>query len=91
MSLDDDLAAWAATVRLPEADAAAIFERIVASAAGPAAPAARPVPSAERPAPAGRPVPPAGAPSLDPSWWRGYNAGFAARMVASTAPVRLAA
>jgi len=85
MSLDDDLAAWAATVRLPEADAAAIFERIVASAAGPAAPAARPVPPAERP------VAPAGAPSLDPSWWRGYNAGFAARMVASTAPVRLAA
>jgi hypothetical protein len=92
MSLDDDLAAWAATVRLPEADAAAIFERIVASAAGPAAPAARPVPPAERPAaPAERPVAPAGAPSLDPSWWRGYNAGFAARMVASTAPVRLAA
>ena len=78
MSLDDDLAAWAATVRLPEADAAAIFERIVASAAGPAA-------TAERP------VAPAAAPSLDPSWWRGYNAGFAARMVASTAPVRLAA
>ena len=69
MSLDDDLAAWAATVRLPEADAAAIFERIVASAAGPAAPAVRPVPPAERPAaPAERPVPPAGAPSLDPSW-----------------------
>ena len=38
-----------------------------------------------------RPVAPAAAPSLDPSWWRGYNAGFAARMVASTAPVRLAA
>jgi hypothetical protein len=26
--LDDDLAAWAAAVRLPEADAAAIFTRI---------------------------------------------------------------
>jgi hypothetical protein len=78
MSLDDDLTAWAATVRLPEADAAAIFQRIVASAAGPAAPAERP-------------VAPAAAPSLDPLWWRGYNAGFAARMVASTAPVRLAA
>ena len=78
MSLDDDLATWAATVRLPEADAAAIFQRIVASAAGPAA-------TAERP------VAPAAAPSLDPSWWRGYSAGFAARMVASTAPVRLAA
>ena len=72
MSLDDDLAAWAATVRLPDADAAAIFQRIVASAAGPS------------PAPAA-------AHRLNPSWWRGYNAGFAARMVASTAPVRLAA
>ena len=81
MSLDDDLATWAATVRLPEADAAAIFQRIVASAAGPAAPAERAIAPVERPA----------APSLDPSWWRGYNAGFAARMVASTAPVRLAA
>ena len=29
MSLDDDLAAWAATVRLPDAEAAAIFQRIV--------------------------------------------------------------
>jgi hypothetical protein len=76
MSLDDDLAAWAATVRLPEADAAAIFQRIVGSAAGPATPAGQPA---------------AAAASLDPSWWRGYNAGFAARMVASTAPVRLAA
>jgi hypothetical protein len=72
MSLDDDLAAWAATVRLPDADAAAIFQRIVVA---PAAPAAWP----------------AVAPRLKPSWWRGYNAGFAARMVASTAPVRLAA
>ena len=66
MSLDDDLAAWGATVRLPDADAAAIFQRIVAT-------------------------PAAAAPRLAPSWWRGYNAGFAARMVASTAPVRLAA
>ena len=29
MSLDDDIAAWAATVRLPDAEAAAIFQRIV--------------------------------------------------------------
>ena len=29
MSLDDDIAAWAATVRLPDAAAAAIFQRIV--------------------------------------------------------------
>jgi hypothetical protein len=28
MSLDDDIAAWAATVRLPDAEAAAIFQRI---------------------------------------------------------------
>ena len=76
MNLDDDLAAWAATVRLPDADAAAIFRRILASPAGPTvAPAAGPVVT----------------PGLKPSWWRGYNAGFAARMVASTAPVRLAA
>jgi hypothetical protein len=30
-SLDDDLAAWAATVRLPEADADAMFRRITAT------------------------------------------------------------
>jgi hypothetical protein len=78
MSLDDDLAAWAATVRLPDADAAAIFQRIVAAPSGlsVAPPAA---------------APPAAAPRLSASWWRRYNAGFAARMVASTAPVRLAA
>jgi hypothetical protein len=29
MSLDDDIAAWAATVRLPDAEATAIFQRIV--------------------------------------------------------------
>jgi hypothetical protein len=79
MSLDDDLAAWAATVRLPDTDAAAIFRRIIASPTGLAA-AAGPVS-----------LTPAAAPKLRPSWWRGYNAGFAARMVASTAPVRLAA
>jgi hypothetical protein len=84
MSLDDDLAAWAAAVRLPEADAAAIFQRILASPAGPSA-------SPAAPTPAGRPASPVAAPRLDASWWRGYNAGFTARMVASTAPVRLAA
>jgi hypothetical protein len=31
MSLDDDIAAWAATVRLPDAEAAAIFQRIVST------------------------------------------------------------
>ena len=38
MSLDDDIAAWAAAVRLPDAEAAAIFQRIV----GPPAAAATP-------------------------------------------------
>lgn len=33
MSLDDDIAAWAATVRLTDAEAAAIFRRIVATPA----------------------------------------------------------
>ena len=33
MSLDDDIAAWAATVRLPDAEAAAIFTRIVGTPA----------------------------------------------------------
>jgi hypothetical protein len=79
MNLDDDLAAWAATVRLAAVDADAIFQRIVASPAGPLA------------APALSAAAPAAAPPLNPSWWRSYNAGFAARMVASTAPVRLAA
>jgi hypothetical protein len=85
MSLDDDLAAWAASVRLPDADAAAIFRRIVATPVAPA-----PTPVAPAPTPVA-PAPDAAAPRLKPSWWRGYNAGFAARMVASTAPVRLAA
>ena len=80
MSLDDDLAAWAATVRLPDAAAATIFERIVAA---PVAAAVEATGSAVAPS--------AAAPRLKPSWWRDYNAGFAARMVASTAPVRLAA
>jgi|HubBroStandDraft_2_1064218.scaffolds.fasta_scaffold94446_2 hypothetical protein len=76
MNLDDDLAAWAVTVRLPAADADAIFRRIVASPPGSAVTAVPPM----------EPAPP-----LDPAWWRGFTAGFATRMVASTAPVRLAA
>lgn len=39
MSLDDDIAAWAATFRLPDTEAAAIFQRIVGTPA-PAPPAA---------------------------------------------------
>jgi hypothetical protein len=82
MNLDHDLAAWAATVRLPAADADAIFARIVASPAGAVVTA---MPSAD-PSPQLDPAPP-----LDPTWWRGFTAGFTSRMVASTAPVRLAA
>ena len=69
MSLDDDIAAWAATVRLADAEADAIFQRIVQTQV---------------------PAPPA-TPRLDPSWWRDYTAGFAARMVTSTRPARRAA
>jgi hypothetical protein len=69
MSLDDDLAAWAAAVRLPEAEADAIFRRIVAT----------PVPG------------PVVVPRLAPSWWGDFSAGFAARMIDSTRPVRRAA
>jgi hypothetical protein len=83
MNLDDDLAAWAATVRLPAADADAIFQRIVASPPGSVvlatAPPTEPKPQLDSP------------PQLDPTWWRGFTAGFTTRMVASTAPVRLAA
>jgi hypothetical protein len=38
MSLDDDIAAWAATVRLPDAEAAAIFRRITGTPAPPVTP-----------------------------------------------------
>ena len=69
MSLDDDLAAWAATVRLDDAEADDIFQRIVQI----------PVHVQAEP------------PRLDPSWWRGYTADFAARMVTSTRPARRAA
>jgi hypothetical protein len=86
VNLDDDLAAWAATVRLPDAHADAIFRRIIAAPAGPAA-----APAGPAVATAGAATGPVLTPRLAPSWWRGYNAGFAARMVASTAPVRLAA
>ena len=81
MNLDDDLAAWAAAVRLPAADADAIFRAIVAT------PPAEVTPPAARPA-RGLARTAAG---LDPAWWRGYTARFAAGMVASTAPVRYAA
>ncbi len=42
MSLDDDLAAWAASVRLSGSEAAAIFQRIVSVPTAPAAAAPPP-------------------------------------------------
>jgi len=75
MSLDDDLAAWAATVRLPDAEAAAIFQRIVGTPAP--APSVTSVTSV--------------APPLDPAWWGHFTADFTARLVSSTRPVRRAA
>ena len=79
MSLDDDLAAWAAAVRLPDDEADAIFRRIIATPVPVPGPAA--VPSPAR----------ATVPRLAPSWWGDFSAGFAARMVDSTRPVRRAA
>ena len=69
MSLDDALAAWASTVRLPDAAADGIYQQIVATTA-----------------PAGEPFG-----GLGRTWWRDFSAGFAARMVTSTRPVRWAA
>jgi len=69
MSLDDALAAWAATVRLPDAAADGIYQQIVATSV-----------------PAGEPFG-----GLGRTWWRDFSAGFAARMVTSTRPVRWAA
>jgi hypothetical protein len=79
MSLDDDLAAWAAAVRLPDAEADAIFRRITATPVPVPGPAAVPGPAR------------AAVPRLAASWWGDFSAGFAARMVDSTRPVRRAA
>lgn len=65
MNLDDDIAAWAAAVRLPAPEADAIFRRVVSTPA--------PVATTR--------------PGLPPSWWREFNAGLAARTIASTRPV----
>jgi hypothetical protein len=81
MSLDDDLAAWAATVQLPDAEAAAIFQRIVGTPAP--APPVTPVTPVN-------PVTPV-SPPLDPAWWGHFTADFTARIVSSTRPVRRAA
>jgi hypothetical protein len=84
MNLDDDIAAWAAAVRLPADDADVIFRRIVAT------PAARAVSVPAAHVSAAHALATT-APGLDPAWWRQHTAGFAARMVASTAPLRYAA
>lgn len=84
MELDDDLAAWAAAVRLPESEADAIFERIIATPALAAAPTlAAPTAAAST-----TPAPNTPAKGLDPSWWREFNSGFATRMITSTRPAR---
>jgi hypothetical protein len=75
MNLDDDLAAWAATVRLPDAEATVIFQRMVRTSV-PAPPVTR-VTRVTLP--------------LDPAWWQQFTADFTARMVSSTRPVRRAA
>ena len=105
MSLDDHLAAWAASVRLTDADAEAIYQRIIfqsavvedagaASRAGRQARRPRVVtafPAAAASA-AALCAPALCAPAgLAPSWWRDYTKGFAARMVAATRPVPAAA
>ncbi|HET9972024.1 MAG TPA: hypothetical protein VFQ68_27575 [Streptosporangiaceae bacterium] len=79
MSLDDDLAAWAAAVRLPDDEADAIFRRIIATPVPVPSPAAVPGPAR------------VAVPRLAPSWWGDFSAGFAARMIDSTRPVRRAA
>jgi hypothetical protein len=63
MSLDDTLAAWAATICLTASTAASICQQIVTT-------------------PAGRAI----SEGLDPAWWRGFTAGYTARMIASTRP-----
>jgi hypothetical protein len=77
MRLDDDLAAWADTVRLSADEADAIFRRVTETPVV-AAPVVATV------------APPAGAAptGLAPSWWREFNAGFAGRMVDSTRPAQ---
>ena len=82
--LDGALAAWAATVRLPDDAAAAAYHRIVATPA----PVLTGAPPAPAPAVAAEP---ATSPTLDPAWWRTFTADFAQRMVISTRPSRQAA
>jgi hypothetical protein len=86
MSLDDDLAAWAAAISLTPAAAEAIYQRIVA---GPA-PARVPIRRVPTPLPR-MPVPRMPPPGLEPEWWRRFSAGFTSRMIISTRPAQWAA
>ena len=73
MSLDDSLAAWAATVRLPDTAAADIYQRIVTA------------PAPDRRA-AGTRIAQQVSAGLDPAWWRHFTADFAAQMITSSRP-----
>ena len=85
MNLDDDIAAWAAAVRLPAADADAIFRQIMATEPARSAAPVRAVTASSAHVLATT------APGLGGAWWRQQAAGFAARMVAATAPLTYAA
>ena len=82
--LDGALAAWAATVRLPDDTAAAIYRRIVATPVPDLAAVPVDLPAAPGPEPAA-------GPGLDPAWWRTFTVDFTERLVASTRPQRWAA
>lgn len=91
MTLDDALAAWAATVRLSDADAAEIYRRIVATPVPPAVPVPVPAPAPAAVPAGGGPAVAAGGAGLDPAWWRAFSAEFTAGLVGSTRPTRWAA
>lgn len=79
--LDEALAAWAASVRLPDAAAEDIYQQIIATPV-----AAVSTVSALRTASSFAATPP-----LSPAWWQRFTADFTARVVASTRPAVWAA
>lgn len=81
MSLDDTLAAWAATVHLPAAAAEDIYQQVIATPR----PALSIVPGLRTASAL------SATPALSPAWWRRFTADFTARMVASTRPAQWAA
>jgi hypothetical protein len=82
MRLDDDLAAWADTVRLSADEADAIFRRVTETPVVAAPVVATPVVATVALSAGATPT------GLAPSWWREFNAGFAGRMVDSTRPAQ---